>query len=243
MMTYSVHRLSALADLTPREIAILLGLGDSEVARSKGEIFQVEGDAVQGFHLAINGWVSSSIMLPNGKRLIQKVHLPGDMLSTPSMVSSTAIDTLAALTDCVTAFVPFHRFGRIYTQAPRLAALLTMAAQLERLALMDALAVTGNASGRERVIRLMVDLHARLSLAGMVEDDAFDLPLSQETIGDLVGMTNVHVNRMLRDLEDEGLISRAGRRFTLLELATLKRLCPLLPRRPALDLAWLPPAA
>ena len=147
------------------------------------------------------------------------------------------------MTDGVTAFVPFSRFGRIYADAPRLAALLTIAAQLERLALMDGLAMTGNASGKERIIRLLVDLHARLTLAGMIKDETFELPLSQEMIGDLVGMTNVHVNRMLRNLEDAGFISRAGRQFTFLDLTALKRLCPLLPRRPAIDLAWLPPAA
>jgi CRP/FNR family transcriptional regulator len=241
-MTYPIHRLSALAELTPRETESLVTLGDHEVSRSKGEVFQIEGDAVHGFHLNIVGWVTSSIMLPNGKRLIQKVHLPGDMLSTPNMVSSKAIDTLTAMTDGVTAFVPFTRFGRIYVDAPRLAALLTIAAQLERLALIDGLAMTGNASGKERIIRLLVDLHSRLTLAGMAKDETFELPLSQEMIGDLVGMTNVHVNRMLRNLEDAGFISRAGRRFTFLDLTALKRLCPLLPRRPAIDLAWLPPA-
>jgi len=83
-MTYPIHRLSALAEITPRETKILVTLGDHEISRSKGEVFQIEGDAVHGFHLNIVGWVTSSIMLPNGKRLIQKVHLPGDMLTRPT---------------------------------------------------------------------------------------------------------------------------------------------------------------
>lgn len=76
---------------------------------------------------------------------------------------------------------------------------------MERLALMDALAMTGNASARERMARLLVDFHTRLSPIDLVVDDGFHLPLTQEIIGDLLGLTAVHVNRTIRGLEEEGL--------------------------------------
>ncbi|MBB3880557.1 Crp/Fnr family transcriptional regulator [Sphingomonas pseudosanguinis] len=217
-------------------------LGDAEVGRRRGEIFQREGEATSGFHLHVQGWVTSSIVLRNGNRLIQKVHLPGDMLGTPSMVLPEAADTLTAVTESITAFVPYERFGRLYESHPRLAALFTIATQMERLALMDALAMTGNAPARERLARLLVDFHARLSPIGLVTDDGFHLPLTQEIMGDLLGLTAVHVNRTIRGLEEERLLARQGHRFQLLDLVALRRLSSLPPRRPQFEPGWLPPA-
>lgn len=242
-MGYPIHRFRAFADLTDREVAALAALGDGEVVRAKGETIRCEGDRVTGFYLLNRGWVASSIVLPSGKRQIQKVHLPGDMLGTPSMVLARAADTLTAVTEAVTAFVPVERFGRLFTDTPRLAALFAVAIQMERLALMDALAVTGQAPAREQLARLLVELHARLTPIGAVIDDAFDLPLTQEVIGDLLGLSAVHVNRTLRHLEDARLIARTGYRVRILDLAALRALCPLPPRRPSFDLPWLPPPA
>nr|WP_203311574.1 Crp/Fnr family transcriptional regulator [Sphingomonas beigongshangi] len=242
-MPYPIHRYRAFASLTPREEDVLRSLGDTETHRRKGETFQREGDALNGFHLHTSGWIASSITVPSGKRLIQKLHLPGDMLGTPSMALEQAADTLTAVTDATTAFVPYQRVGELFVEAPRLAALFTIAVQMERLSLMDALAVQATASAKERVARLFLDLHARLDPLGLVENDAFDVPVTQEIIGDLLGMTNVHISRTLKALEDAGLVARRRHRLQLLDLPALRALSPLRPRRPQFQPAWLPTAA
>ncbi|WP_322964860.1 Crp/Fnr family transcriptional regulator [Sphingomonas fuzhouensis] len=241
-MPYPTHRFRAFCDLTPKEEQLLTTLGDAEVVRRRGETFQREGDSVSGFYLHIRGWISWSIVLRSGDRLIQKVHLPGDILASPSMVLPRAADTLTAMTEAVTAFVPYDRIRQLFTDAPRLAALFTVAVQMERLALMDVLAVTGNASAREQLARLLVDLHARLSPIGMVQEDSFHLPLTQEVMGDLLGLTAVHVNRTIRGMEADGLIAREAHRVRLLNLPVLRELSPLQPRRPQFEPAWLPAA-
>lgn len=242
-MVYPVHRFQAFAELTASERQLLSSLGDPEIVRRKGDVFQREGDEVAGFHLHTSGWIASSITLPSGKRLVQKIHLPGDMLGTPSMVLVHAADTLTAVTHATTAYVPYERFAKLYTQAPRVAALFTVAVQMERLSLMDTLAVQGTASAREQLARLLLDLHARLIPLGLVRDDGFELPLTQELVGDLLGLTNVHVNRILRSFEKAGLIARLGRRIELLDVLALRSLSPLPPRRPRFEPPWLPPAS
>ncbi|WP_343527378.1 Crp/Fnr family transcriptional regulator [Sphingomonas sp.] len=219
-----------------------MALGDAEVTRRRGEVFQREGEMASGFHLHIKGWVTSSIVMRSGHRLIQKVHLPGDMLGTPSMVLPEAADTLTAVTEAVTAFVPYERVGTLFETAPRLAAMFTVAAQMERLALIDMLAATGNTSAREQLARLLLDFHARLSPIGAVVEDSFNLPLTQEILGDLLGLTAVHVNRTIRGLETEGLIARQGHRIRLLNPAALQRLAALPVRRPKFEPDWLPAA-
>ncbi len=242
-MPYPIHRYRALANLTDLEERALRELGPIETQRRRGETFQREGDQLSGFHLHNAGWISSSIVLRGGRRLIQKVHLPGDILGTPSMALQTAAHTLTCITDAVTAYVPYTRFRDLYTLAPRVAALFTMAVQIERLSLIDMLAAVGHASARARLSRLLLDLRARLAPLGLVEDDAFDLPLTQEVLGDLLGLTSVHVNRTIRDMEREGLIARSDHRIKLVDVAKLQNLSPLPLRQLAFEPPWLPPRA
>lgn len=239
---YPIHRWQAFANLTADEQHALVALADTEMERRAGEVIRTEGELVSGFYLQLRGWVASSVMLGSGARLIQKVHLAGDMLGTTSMVLPRAADTLTTLTDTTVAFVPFVKLRAIYAGFPRLAALMTFAAQVERLALMDTLVVTGRASAKEQVARLLLDLHARLTPLGAVDHDAFDLPLTQEVIGDLTGLTAVHVNRKLRELREDGVIEREGSRVHIVDLPALRALSPIGPRRVQFEPAWLPPA-
>jgi len=239
-MRYPTHRFQALADLSPDEVTFLQALGDPPIRHRRGEAFRHEGDAVTGFFLLLDGWVSSSVLLSSGKRLVQKVHLPGDMLGTPSMALEESAICLQTVTEATTAFVPFRRLTELFTHQPRLAALFSIAIQLERLALMDALAASGRASAREQMARFLLDIAARLAPLGLVQDDTFELPLTQEVLGDLLGLTSIHVNRVIRGMEELGLITRSGHRITLADVAALRRLSPLPPRKPRFDPDWLP---
>jgi len=240
-LNYPLHRFEALAKLTPAEVDVLRRLGGGLVTRRRGEIFQREGEVTTGIHLLLEGWVTSSVGLASGRRLIQKVHLPGDMLAAPSMVIGRAVDTLTAVTHAVTSFVPYTRMGELLASQPRLTSLLFIAAQMERLSLIDTLAATGAATARENLARFLVDIHARLTPIGAVVNDSFDLPLTQDVIGDLLGLTPVHVNRTVRNMQREGLIARDRRRITLLNLRALRSLSPVPPRMPEFEPDWLPP--
>lgn len=239
-MRYPTHRLEALANLSPAEVTFLQALGDPPVRQRRGVTFRHEGDAASGFFFLLDGWVSSSVLLRSGKRLVQKVHLPGDMLGTPSMALEESAICLQAITHATTAFVPFRRLSDLFTQQPRLAALFAIAIQMERIALMDALAASGRASAREQMARFLLDLEVRLVPLGLVEDNTFELPLTQEVIGDLLGLTAIHVNQIIRSMEGEGLITRDGHRFTLADVAALRRISPLPARKPRFEPDWLP---
>lgn len=241
-MLWSPHRFDALATLSPREIARFQALGEAPVSHRKGARIRAQGDPARGIYLMIDGWVASSLILANGARLIQKIHLAGDILGTPSMVLDRSADTLTALTDAVTAFVPEDRIGALLTHEPRLAAVFLMAVQAERLVLMDMLATKGHSSAAEQFAMFLLDLHARLTPLGLVHDDTFDLPLTQEAIGGVLGITSVHTNRTIRDLKAQRLIERRGRAVRLVDPDALRRLAPLPERTLRHDPAWLPRA-
>lgn len=237
---YPLHRWGAFAQLTADEQSFIAELASNETTRRAGATIRSEEDAVTGIYLLIEGWVTSSITLRSGARLIQKVHLPGDVLGATSMVLSKAADTLTAVTEVTFAFVSLERLRSIFSERPRLAALITFAAQAERLAVVDALVVKGRANAKEQLAYLIFDLHTRLTFLGAVKDDRFDLPLTQELIADLSGLTAVHVNRTLGALRADGLIEQKGRELHILDVDALRRLSPMSPRQLKYEATWLP---
>jgi len=72
--------------------------------------------------------------------------------------------------------------------------------------------------------------------------DSFVLGLTQEEVGDATGLTAVHVNRMLRQLEDEGMIARENGHVTFTDERSLARAANFVDRYAGLDLGWLPAA-
>ena len=82
----------------------------------------------------------------------------------------------------------------------------------------------GRQSAYERVARLLMELLARLQLAGLAGDRAYALPLTQELMADALGLSVPHVNRTLRKLREDGLIALQGNRLTCLDIPALARL-------------------
>ncbi|SFJ86473.1 cAMP-binding domain of CRP or a regulatory subunit of cAMP-dependent protein kinases [Sphingomonas sp. NFR04] len=240
MPNYPLTRFHEQASLTDDEAQILRSLGDPEIVYRRNTTIRRDREPVDGLYLLLEGWATSSIRLPAGQRQIVKVHITGDMMGTPSMVLDTAADTLTAVSECRVSKVSLTRLREVLIAYPRLGSLLLMGVQVERLALMDIVAAMGKSSARERMVRLLLDLHDRLSKIDAVEDGRFDMPLTQELLGDALGLTAVHVNRTMRLLEREGLIARHGQRIVLGDIEALRKISPLPPRRIRFDPVWLP---
>lgn len=240
MIDYPLNRFTDMAALSDAEQKRLRSLGDTPILYKRAATIRAEGDPAPCIYLMLEGWVLASMVLPSGARQVTKVHLPGDILGTPSMALTSAAETLTALTDCLVAPVPLTRMRDLFVDHPRLAALFLMAVQIERIALMDAMAAMGKTDAREQIITFILDLHDRLARLGKAPGGAFELPMTQEQIGEKLGMTSVHLNRSLRVLDAEGLLTRTGRLVRLNDIETLRGLSQLPRRQLRTDPEWLP---
>ena len=164
------------------------------------------------------------------------------MMALSSLVYGEAAETITALSDCVVC--PFERsaLSDVVAAHPRLGALMMVYGQIERAALTDRLAAIGRTSARARVAAILIDMRNRLRMLDKTIGDTFTLGLTQEEIGDATGLTAVHVNRMLRQLEEEGLIARENGQVTFRNERALMRAANYVDRYEGLDLSWLPPA-
>lgn len=235
-------RLKKYMALTPGEEQALHRLEENPRAVRKGQIIQREKDLVTELFVVSSGRLMSYVILPDGQRQILRIYFPGDFIGSASTAYSKAPESLAALTDGMICPFDKHALRRLIEEHPRVAALMFVISQTERVALTDRLTSLGRASAKARVAAFFLDIADRLRMADDSITNSFELRLTQEEIGDAVGLTSVHVNRMIRQLETEGLIARGNGTITLLDEARLQEIGHYTNRYDDLDMDWLPTA-
>jgi CRP/FNR family transcriptional regulator, anaerobic regulatory protein len=232
--------LSELVALTEGERTALNKLEERQRHVRRGAVLQRENESCNELFVLRKGLMMSYVLLDDGSRQILRFLFPGDMLGVSSAIYREAPETLAALSDCVVS--PFDRgaLSEIMVEHPRLSAMILVYCQIERVALTDRLAALGRTSAKARVAALLLELRNRLRVTDKSITNVFALGLTQEEVGDATGLTAVHVNRMLRQLEEDGLIAREGGRVTLQDERALARAANYVNRYQGLDLGWLP---
>ncbi|OWK29766.1 Crp/Fnr family transcriptional regulator [Sphingomonas mucosissima] len=237
------ERLGEFVSLCDKERAALLQLEERQRTLRRGVTLVRENDSSTELFILKSGMMMSFVILDDGSRQILRFMFPGDMVALPSLVYPNAPEAMAALSDAVVC--PFDRamLAQIALEQPRLFLAIVALDQAERVMLTDRLAGLGRTSAKARVASVLLHVRNRMRRLDLTMGNSFVPGLTQEEIGDATGLTAVHVNRMLRQLEEEQLIARDSGRVTLLDEAKLTRAANYVDRLAALDLSWLPPSS
>lgn len=234
--------LGDIAPLSPDERAVLARLEEREKPLRRGAAILRENDRLNELFIVKRGTAMSYVLLDDGSRQILCFHFPGDLLATPALAYRNSPQSIVAMTDCVVCPVDRTVLTAMMLERPRLGALILALSQIERVALTDRLAGVGRTSARSRVAALLLVIRDRLRTLDKSIGLTFTLGLTQEEIGDATGLTAVHVNRMLRQLELDGMIAREGGRVTLVKEAALISEANYVNRYDGIELSWLPAA-
>jgi len=234
------EHLGRFAELSARERRALGGLAAGDRHYCRGTIIRAEHAPSGDIFVVENGWLFSSALLEDGRRQIVRLHFRGDLLGLDGLAFGKAPDAISALTDADVCVVDRGRLGTLFAEHPRLAALMYAVQQVDRVVLTDRLVSLGRSSARGRVAAFLLWIAERLHFAGISVENGFALPLTQEEIGDLTGLTAVHVNRTMRVLVEQGLIARSGNILRILDTERLARVANYNRRRPVVDQEWLP---
>lgn len=154
-----------------------------------------------------SGWMYSSRLLPNGERQVTGFHLPGDFIRAGKAAAAGRASAFTCITDCVTCEVPLGELERLRTRHHDLSRALEWDRARDLAILEQMLVSIGRRSALARVAHMLLELDERLRVLGQATPDGYRCPLTQELIGDALGLTHIHVNRMLRQLRDHGLAS------------------------------------
>jgi CRP-like cAMP-binding protein len=183
-----------------------------------------EGDTPRSLPLILDGWACRYRLLANGKRQVITLFVPGDLCEPFGVLPRFMDHMLAAITPVAFASVSVEAAASVAGSSPRIEEALwwdlLVASSIER----EHVVSLGRRSAVERMGHLFCELHLRLAMVGLVEDLGYDLPVTQADLGDLLGLSTVHVNRSLQELRRSGLISLRGRRLTIHDLTGLRDL-------------------
>lgn len=236
-------RLGHLLALTQSERDALAALEDRDRPLRRGAVLVRENDANADLFVLKRGMMSSYVLLRDGSRQILRFLFPGDLVATGALLHARSPETIAALADSVVAPVDRAALAEMLCAHPRLAALLIIVGQSTQLAMSDRLVALGRTSAKARIAALLLEIREGVRRTDPSAATVFPLMLTQEEIGDAVGLTAVHVNRMFRELEEERLIVREAGRVRLLDEHAMVALANYIDRRGSVDTAWAPAAA
>ncbi len=171
-----------------------------------------------------DGWLFRYKILHSGRRQIMDFVLPGEIFGLQACLFQGALYSVTTLTEVALTTIPFDVVDDMLPDGSPLSGALLRSAMREAAILGERLTNTGRRSAYERVGHLMLELLVRLSSVGLTRGMSFRMPLTQELIGDALGLTTIHVNRTLRSLRADGLIAVQGRRVTILNAEALSML-------------------
>lgn len=218
------RKLNSFVQLTGDEIACLAELQSAPIHVESGKEIVYEGQTGHMAYVLQAGWACSFKLLPDGGRQIITFSLPGDCIGLRSVLLHTSDHSFSALTDVSISSVEASRMMSIFNEFPRLGAAILWAASRDEAMVVEHLVSIGRRSAIERTAHFFLELCERLRLVGLATDTQFVCPLNQYVLADALGLSAIHVNRVLRRLRDRKLLTFRAGAVVVHDTAALKKL-------------------
>ncbi len=169
-------------------------------------------------------------MLSDGRRQIQSLFVSGDICRhIYGFLLEQGDEGLRTLTPSIVATVPAAALLEVMDQHPRVARAIWANSAADEVMLRERVVSLGRRTAYGRMAHLFCETFLRLRAVGQVSGQTCDLPLTQMDLGDLMGLSTVHVNRVLQQLRRDGLIAFKGSQLTIADLPALCRVADLNP--------------
>jgi CRP-like cAMP-binding protein len=201
------RKLVQLVDLSPEEVTVLQDLqSKTRLVRRNREIV-TQGRKYDALFVMIDGISIRYRVLHDGRRQILNIALPGDFVGFPACFFERALYPISALTDVVVAPISFAVLIDLFERHSHLAAAIFWSFSSEAAIYSERITDIGRRTALERIAHFLLELLTRFQLIGLADESSFPMPLTQELLGDALSLSLPHVNRTLRQLREDGLVS------------------------------------
>lgn len=180
------------------------------------------GEPLNTSILLIEGLLARYKDLSNGQRQITHLHVPGDFADLHGYTLKYLDHNLMSLTPVRIARMPHPKLDAITDRFPHLTRSFWFSTNLDASIHREWEVSLGRRNAIERAAHLMCELHSRLLAVGAAEANRFRLPITQTQFAECLGLTGVHVNRVLRELREAGLADFRGGMVTIHDRAGLE---------------------
>ena len=205
-----LRKLDSIADLSDEERQALLELSlNVKVFEADSDIVR-DGDRPTDCCLVLSGFVCRYKILPDGKRQIMGFYIPGDMPDLQGFHMKILDNTIGTLVTSSVALIPHDTLQDLLDRHPGLVRVFWRDTLIDAAMFREWMIGMGRRSAYQRIAHLLCELHVRLSAVGLAGPKGYDLPVTQNELGDALGLSTVHVNRVLQDLRSEGMIVLRG---------------------------------
>ena len=204
---------------------ILAGLCESPRTVPADTILVQQGEKPSGVHLILGGFACRSKLLPGGEWQILSLLLPGDFCDIHAAALGRSDHFTTTLTDCAVVRLSHEAVGELTLTDTRIARALWWSRLVDERILRAWLTSMGQRRADEWLAHFCCELLLRLQVVGCAEADACEMPLTQDQLGHLLGITDVHVSRVLRELRDRDLLELKNRRLSVPDVERLRAFC------------------
>ena len=206
------RKLEYRSQLDAADRAALLALPHTVRSMESNHYIVRERDKTAHAGLMLSGFAIRHKIVAGGHRQIVSIHMKGEMVDLHNALLGTADHSVQMLTAGKVAMIPREDILRIAFERPAVGKALWLDTLVDGAIFREWIANVGRRDARTRIAHLLCEFGMRLKHAGLAEEENYDLPMTQEQLGDATGLTSVHVNRTIKALEAERLIDRVSPR-------------------------------
>lgn len=211
-MMQLVRKLQTRAVLDRSDIAAILDLPFTErTYEVPGYLIREGATSLRQCSFIRSGFAFRQKLTIDGNRQIVGISLPGDFVDLQHLFLDRADHSVQVLTRVETADLDRAALQQLAQQRPNVNRALWIDSLIEASIHREWILNVGRRDARQRIAHLLCEFTLRMKEAGLEQGRNFELPMTQEQLGDAVGLTSVHVNRTLKALAKDGLVQREKR--------------------------------
>lgn len=216
-----VEKLCGYGRLSSRDIAVLEdATAKPRRVKAKHDLIR-EGDRPGPVIVILEGWACRYKILPSGTRQVLAYLMPGDSCDLHVGLLDEMDHSIQSITAVSYATIDRKVMDAIIDQHPAIAKAIYVAQLVDEGTMRAWITSMGRRASIERVAHLMCELYIRARNIGLAKEASFALPLSQLLLADSLGMTPVHLNRVLRELRTTGAMTLKRGSLVLSDLSKL----------------------
>jgi CRP-like cAMP-binding protein len=195
-----VKKLESIGSLTDEEKAALQELPMQVQVFADGEDIVSDGDQPSKCCLILDGFLCRYKLLEDGRRQILSFHTPGDIPDLQCLHLRTMDHSVGTLAPSRVGFITHQHLRDMIARFPHLGDLFWRDTLIDAAIFREWMVGLGRRNAHQRIAHLLCEMSLRFKAVGLAQDHSFPMPVTQAELADAIGLTLVHVNRVLRDL-------------------------------------------
>jgi len=202
-----IRKLESIATLSNEERQAIESLPVRiNVLNARQDIVR-DGDKPSHCCLVLEGWTCRYKLLSEGKRQIFSFNVPGDIPDLQSLHVDTMDHSLATVTKATVSFIPHESMRELAARFPGIASIFWRDTLIDAGIFREWMVGMGRRSAFERIAHLFGEMYLKLQAVGLAGDYRCPMPVTQVDIADALGLTSVHVNRVLKEMRARSLVT------------------------------------